>query len=412
MSFDYAIHDDEDTIVVSLSFSSVSSVEFPFLDDGNFLELELGFNTLKAKIRKNSYTDKQLEKGVIINGIPYQLQNQAFTKFGHENFVGGTKPPHEVLEEPETYSDVCLECNSKNLIYDYDRGEVVCGDCGLYQRKIIDLYPEWRAFDLDERLRRSRVGPPLTQTIHDKGLGSEIGRKDKDADGRNLTLTQKYLAYKLRKWQKRTRISNSEERTLARGLSEINRISEKLNLNKQLTETAAVMYRKVTKRKITRGVSVERATAATVYITKRKLHGVTTLQEIVDAVGNNLNKKSIIKCVKLFHKKGLIDNMGVQKPEDFVKSYISKLEPFLSNPKIVQEVCDKALKEMRKNIKLKQLLLRDPRSPATALIYIGCKLSGNHLTQRKLAELSQLTGVTIRSRYKEILERLYFEVKL
>jgi len=39
-------------------------------------------------------------------------------------------------------------------------------------------------------------------------------------------------------------------------------------------------------------------------------------------------------------------------------------------------------------------------------------LTGERKTQREIAEIAQVTEVTIRNRYKELVERLMFEISL
>ncbi|MFB6179485.1 MAG: TFIIB-type zinc ribbon-containing protein, partial [Halorientalis sp.] len=73
----------------------------------------------------------------------------------------------------------CPECNSDNLVSSADGGEIVCDDCGLViEEENIDRGPEWRAFNHSERQSKSRVGAPTTQTMHDKGLTTQIDWKD------------------------------------------------------------------------------------------------------------------------------------------------------------------------------------------------------------------------------------------
>ena len=65
----------------------------------------------------------------------------------------------------------CPECGSTRLMRDYENAEIVCMDCGVViAAKIADRGPEWRAFDDEQRAKRTRVGAPITYTIHDKGL--------------------------------------------------------------------------------------------------------------------------------------------------------------------------------------------------------------------------------------------------
>ena len=76
----------------------------------------------------------------------------------------------------------CPQCRSTHLSKDYTRAELVCEECGLViDDAFIDHGPEWRAFDSDQREKRARVGAPMTYTIHDKGLSTMIGWKNRDS---------------------------------------------------------------------------------------------------------------------------------------------------------------------------------------------------------------------------------------
>ena len=69
----------------------------------------------------------------------------------------------------------CPECGSKCLVNDYNKAEIFCGDCGLViAENIVDLGPEWRAFDSEQMSKRARVGAPMTYRIHDKGLSTVV----------------------------------------------------------------------------------------------------------------------------------------------------------------------------------------------------------------------------------------------
>ena len=73
------------------------------------------------------------------------------------------KEPSETEKQTE-----CPQCGSTDLIGDYERAEVVCANCGLViDDNLVDMGPEWRAFDHEQRDKRTRVGAPITYTIHD-----------------------------------------------------------------------------------------------------------------------------------------------------------------------------------------------------------------------------------------------------
>ncbi|MDH5746728.1 MAG: transcription initiation factor IIB, partial [Candidatus Bathyarchaeota archaeon] len=55
---------------------------------------------------------------------------------------------------------------------------------------------------------------------------------------------------------------------------------------------------------------------------------------------------------------------------------------------------------------------RGPTGMAAAASYIASMLTGEKRTQREVAEVAQVTEVTIRNRYKELVERLMFQMAL
>ncbi|MFW6321558.1 MAG: TFIIB-type zinc ribbon-containing protein, partial [Halohasta sp.] len=80
----------------------------------------------------------------------------------------------ETEQEAEHDGLQCPEC-SGNVITDDEHGETVCDDCGLViTEDSVDRGPEWRAFDSAEKDQKSRVGAPTTNTMHDKGLSTNI----------------------------------------------------------------------------------------------------------------------------------------------------------------------------------------------------------------------------------------------
>ncbi|MBS7627418.1 transcription initiation factor IIB, partial [Candidatus Bathyarchaeota archaeon] len=101
----------------------------------------------------------------------------------------------------------CQECGSDKLIRDYENAEIVCANCGfVVQEKIADTGPEWRAFNDEQKAKRTRVGAPLTYTIHDKGLSTVIDWR-RLPNTRHISPDQAAQIYNLRKWQRRVRLS-------------------------------------------------------------------------------------------------------------------------------------------------------------------------------------------------------------
>lgn len=135
----------------------------------------------------------------------------------------------------------CPECGNVDLIRDYEAGELVCEGCGMViSSTLFDHGPEWRAFDEEQREKRTRVGAPLTWTIHDKGLSTIIDWHDRDVYGRKLKPDQKARVYRLRKWHRRSKVSGATERNLAFALSELTKVAYKLNLPKNVLELSLI----------------------------------------------------------------------------------------------------------------------------------------------------------------------------
>ena len=117
----------------------------------------------------------------------------------------------ESEEETTSESLVCPEC-SGNVIADDEHGETICDDCGLViTEDSVDRGPEWRAFDAKEKDQKSRVGAPTTNTMHDKGLSTNIDWRDRDAYGNSLSSNQRQKMQRLRKWNERFRTRDSKE---------------------------------------------------------------------------------------------------------------------------------------------------------------------------------------------------------
>jgi len=297
----------------------------------------------------------------------------------------------------------CPECGSARLMRDSECAEIVCMDCGyVIADKLADRGPEWRAFDDEQRAKRARVGAPLTYTIHDKGLSTMIDWHDRDIYGKRLSPGQKAQIYRLRKWQRRIRVSDATERNLAFALSEISKIANTLNLPKNILETASVIYRKAVKEHLIRGRSIQGVTSAAIYVACRQCGLARTLEEIAQA--SNINKKEVGRSYRF-----LIKELNYFIPPLKPSQYITKFSNQLTMQGKVEEIAHKILTTARD---LKLTSGRGPTGIAAAASYIASVLTGERKTQREIAEIAQVTEVTIRNRYKELVERLMFEITL
>ena len=297
----------------------------------------------------------------------------------------------------------CSECGSTRLMRDYESAEIVCMDCGyVVAVKLADRGPEWRAFDNEQREKRARVGAPVTFTIHDKGLSTMIDWHDKDIYGKKLSSSQRAQIYRLRKWQRRIRVSDAMERNLAFALSEITKIANTLSLPKSIFETASVIYRKAVKEKLIRGRSIQGISAASVYIACRQCGLARTLDDI--AAASSVSKKEIGRSYRF-----LVKELNYFIPPLKPSQYVSKFSNQLTMQGKVEEIASRILAVASE---LKLTSGRGPTGIAAAASYIASLLTGERKTQREIAEIAQVTEVTIRNRYKELVEQLLFVMSL
>src|SRR2546425_5251792 len=88
--------------------------------------------------------------------------------------------PGKKIEEAEEITR-CPECNSGHLSFDYERGELICEECGLVlDDQMIDQGPEWRGFDVGQGGERAPTGAPAKYTLHHQGPPTTTGGEEKD----------------------------------------------------------------------------------------------------------------------------------------------------------------------------------------------------------------------------------------
>jgi transcription initiation factor TFIIB len=309
------------------------------------------------------------------------------------------------VEKGETEERVveCPECGSRQLVHDYERAELVCNECGLVvDEDFIDMGPEWRAFDHDQRMKRSRVGAPMTFTIHDKGLSTMIDWRNRDSYGKSISSKNRAQLYRLRKWQRRIRVSNATERNLAFALSELDRMASALGLPRNIRETSAVVYRKAVTKNLIRGRSIEGVAAAALYAACRQNGVPRTLDEIAEV--SRVSRKEIGRTYRFISRELGLKLMPTS-PIDYVPRFCSGLS-------LKGEVQSRAVEILRQAAEKELTSGRGPTGVAAAAIYISSILCGERRTQREVANVAGVTEVTIRNRYKELAEELDIEIIL
>jgi transcription initiation factor TFIIB len=301
----------------------------------------------------------------------------------------------EETEEEESVDELqCPECGG-SLATDTEHGETVCQDCGLVvDEDSIDHGPEWRAFDSREKDEKSRVGAPTTNMMHDKGLSTNIGWQDKDAYGNQLSASQRQKMQRLRTWNERFRTRDSKERNLKQALGEIDRMASALGLPENVRETASVIYRRALSEDLLPGRSIEGVSTASLYAAARKAGTPRSLDEI--SAVSRVEKDEIARTYRYVVRELKLEIQPAD-PEQYVPRFASDLG-----------LSDEAERRARQLLQTaKEQEVHSGKSPvglAAAAVYAASLLTNEKVTQSEVSEVANISEVTIRNRYHELLE--------
>ncbi len=297
----------------------------------------------------------------------------------------------------------CPECASKRIVRDYERGELICSQCGLIiAENIEDMGPEWRAFDAEQKEKKARGGAPIKFMRPNKGLVTEIDQYNRDIRGGKISPKKQAQLYRMRKWHKRVSIATSMERNLVIALAELDRVASSLGLPENIKESAALLYRRAVKEELIRGRLIESVVAAVIYAICR-LQGIPrTLDEISRASG--IEKKEIGRAYR-FLKAELKIDVPLTDPAQYVPKFATAL-------KLGPDVQGEAVKLIKKALKKGLISGRGPTGVAAAALYIASAMHGEKKTQKEVADVAGVTEVTIRNRYRELKKELGLKVNL
>jgi transcription initiation factor TFIIB len=296
-----------------------------------------------------------------------------------------------------TYVKRCPECGSVDLTYDDQRGEIICNECGLIvEEKMVDTGQD-AGGQFDKSEKKGRGGAPISMQKFDKGLTTNVGEIS-DIYRLEAGQTRKFL--RLKKWQER--VSTSIERNLRLAMAELRRVASFLNLPSVVRDEASRVYNYVLQRGLVRGRSMESVIAACIYAACRSYNIPRTLDEIAGA--SDVERKEIGRTYRFIVRK-----LKIKVTPSSPKDYISRFSSILHlSPRTQNE----ALKILKKADISELTSGRGPAGIAAAALYVAALINDEKKTQREVADVAGITEVTIRNRYKELIDRLELEDKL
>lgn len=295
------------------------------------------------------------------------------------------------------YVKRCPECGSVDLTYEEQKGEIICNECGLIiEEKMVDTGQDMGG-QFDKSSKKGRGGAPISLQKFDKGLTTNVGEIS-DIYKLESGQTRKFL--RLKKWQER--VSTSIERNLRLAMAELRRVASFLSLPSVVRDEASRVYNFVLQRGLVRGRSMESVIAACIYAACRSYNIPRTLDEIANA--SDVERKEIGRTYRFIVRKLKI-KVTPSSPKDYISRFASILH---LSPKTQNE----ALKILKRADISELTSGRGPAGIAAAALYVAALMNDEKKTQREVADVAGITEVTIRNRYKELIEKLGLEDKL
>ena len=280
-----------------------------------------------------------------------------------------------------------ISCKHDKLILDESRGEQVCINCAqVIEENMVDYGYEF----LFEDFLNSRTGPKSSLSFSD-GLSTMIAKSNTDVTGKPLSYTMKHTMNKARIWDSRSKTSTSGQRNLRLDLLELDKLKEKMGLSDPIIERAAYFYRKAMENDLLQGRTVKGIAGACLYAACRDMG---TNRTIIDISKNIQEKRRIIAKNYRILFRMLTLNVSVTDPAEIIVRIANNLE--------ISEHTKREAFLMLDGLRDHNLIVgKKPESVAATVLHMACIKTDEDVSQNKIADISQVSSVTIRHRFKE-----------
>jgi transcription initiation factor TFIIB len=312
---------------------------------------------------------------------------------------GRRKREREREGERSTGTDepACPECGAPTVDDGSAHREVVCDDCGLVvETRYIDRGPEWRAGSYDEYESKARTGKPTSKVRHDEGLTTVIDWRDRDHAGNALSSTGRRRVNRLRRWQARIRTQGRSERTLRSVLGEVTRMSSALDLPEPTREVAAAVCQRAAEEDLFRGRSVEGVASGALYAACGRTGAPRSLDEVTE-----VSRVDRLEVGRTFRY--LARELGLDVEPSHPRQYLAR---FCSELELPESVLRRARTVVDRTADAGLVSGKSPTGYAGAAVLVAALVAGENASDRRVAEVADVTRVTVRTHARDQLEEL------
>ncbi|MET1159779.1 MAG: transcription initiation factor IIB family protein [Thermoprotei archaeon] len=282
----------------------------------------------------------------------------------------------------------CPECGGI-VVYDPGLSAYVCGSCGL----VIEDRPT--SYALEIRLFEDRVprtSGANTHKVHDHGVGST----ELDVN----TVNREYRWVYLARIQKRARV-NKRERIVEKALRYMNQYAKILNIPNHVAETAGKILREAVEGKNYKNKTLKNLSIASIYLAL-KVHGMARPAKLF-AKQAGITLKELWRSIRVVKDSAKNIKIKREDPRAYVAYIVSKLG-------LSQRVEKLANYFVELTEKLGLNIGKPAVGIATASVYLASILLNEKRTQIQIASTVNVSDVTIRNRYSELVETLNITV--
>ena len=306
-------------------------------------------------------------------------------------------------------SSLCSICKSDRVVTDSECGEIICSNCGMViSDRAQDIsWPEWHFFnnnnnakELNDKCRTG--GDPISLARYDMGLATVIGKTDRDANGRKISVAMHTTMQRLRIWDLRVHIHTSTDRNLIQVFNELDILKDKLALPYAVVQKAAYIYRKARHKGLSRGRTTSGFLAATIYAACREMGTPRTLNDIAEI--SNTNRKDIARNYRL-----LVFELPIKVPNIDPMRCICRVA---GKANLTENTKRQALSIMNKVTKKEISAGKDPMGLAASVLYMSCLKTGEERTQMEIAHSAGVSEVTVRNRYIDLKSKLKLNIMM
>lgn len=286
----------------------------------------------------------------------------------------------------------CSRCESSDFIEDYTNGIIVC-TCGAVINNLYDTSPDTKPYDDDTKQENKRFNKVTNELLPQSSMGARLPTNIKGS----LQKLQNWGAMPYR------------ERSLYNDFKVITACCEKLNLNKNIQQSANIFYASAKSCKhqegenegkhiITRGKNNKGIQGGSIWISCKK-HNIPVLsKDIAEFYG--LTIKELNKGIKSLKKLLEIKNMSVQLnvigSEEYVRKYCTELN-------VKTEYMNQAIKIAKNIDKLSVITEHTQFSIAATSVLIMSEMNAiTNVTKKSLKQMFGVSNVTISKTYKKL----------